>query len=189
MRTTRQLFPSKGGSLLAVAVLAGVSLPAGVDAAGPQYAHPIYKDLNTVDQQADERIGRQYACVVTTRPTKKRRRTLLIFVTSGVAAERARKLRSELDYPWRARVRMTSDRFRMRRMEKIKERVEAVQPNSSETATGLETSLGKSRCPRMEILLRPKGEATAETEEWAAAMRERWGEDRVVVRRGDLQLR
>jgi HPt (histidine-containing phosphotransfer) domain-containing protein len=48
--------------------------------------------------------------------------------------------------------------------------------------------LGKSRCPRMEIALRPKGEATAETEEWAAAMRERWGEDRVVVRRADLQL-
>jgi hypothetical protein len=172
-----------------VAALVGVALPAGVDAAGPQYAHPIFKDLNTVDQQADERIGRQYACAVTTRPTKARPRTLLIYVTGEVAAKRARKLRSELDYPWRARVRMTSDRFRKRRMEKIRKRVEAVQPNPSETATGLETPLGKSRCPRMEITLRPKGEATAETEEWAAAMRERWGEDRVVVRRADLQLR
>jgi hypothetical protein len=126
---------------------------------------------------------------VVTRPRPSRPRTLLIYVTGKIAAKRARKLRSELDHPRRARVRMTSDRFRKRRMEKIRKRVEAVQPNPSETATAFETPVGKSRCPRMEITLRPKGKASAETEQWAAAMRERFGRDRVVVRRADLQLR
>jgi hypothetical protein len=189
MRATSTLIPSgRGRFLLVGAVLVGVALPAGVDAAGPQFSNLVWKDRNTVEQMADKRIGRHYACAVATRPTKERRRTLLIYVTSEAAARRARDLRSELDRPGRARVRMASDRFRKRRMEKIRSRVEAVQPNPTETATSFETSLGKSRCPRVEITLRPKGEATAETETWAAAVRARFGRDRVVVRRADLEL-
>lgn len=191
MPRTRPPRPRAGWrSLSAVGAVLGLALPVASGAGEPQFANQLFKDRNTVERKADERIGRDYACAVVTRPTRERRRTLLIYVTSKVAAERARDLRSELERPRRARVRVISKRFRARRMLKVEALVKAYQPHSVEaTAISLESPLNRSRCPRVEITLLPKGEASTDMEQWAATMRTRYGADRVVVRRADLQLR
>ena len=147
----------------------------------------LIRDLNLVLRAGPKRIGRDYACAVLTRATDRRPRELIVFVTDRSDVAAARRVRDELERPNRARIEMTSKRFRHRVMTRIYRSVVAATPTgkgkASSAAVGLESPLRRARCPRLAIEIEPRGVASESIERWAADAVRRHGRDRVVVKR------
>jgi hypothetical protein len=169
----------------AVLALVLVALSGSVAAHAQTFAKPMYADRFKAEQLARDEIGRDYACAVVTRRTEDRPRRLLIYVTSTEAVPQAKSIRARLRHPERTGVRVVAQRFRERKLERIRQFVLAHRPHVAQSwIVALESPLNRARCPRVEITLLPRGEASARLEDWASRMRERFGSDRVVIRRG-----
>jgi hypothetical protein len=161
-------------------------LAASVQAGERRFAHPLFKDRDTVDRKAPERIGRDYACAVVSPRTAGRPHLLLIHVTSRAAVRAAKRLRRELDHPRRTRIRRIPAQFRIEEMERIRDEAFRTQPED-ESVQGIGIGEGKlyyRRCPRVELTILPAGQASAEAEAWAENVQRRYGLLRVVIRRG-----
>lgn len=178
---TRLVLVVAFGALIAPAVSAGADR-------GPRFPNGLFRDRNTVDRLAPTEIGPSYACAVVAGERRSRRR-LLIYATSDNGVKRAKELRQQLRHPRRTEVRHTARRYRATTMERTRALVIGSQPHGPEPAAiALESPLGRSRCPRVEITLLPKGEASPELERWAKDTRDRYGTDRIVIRRAELTL-
>ncbi len=121
------------------------------------------------------------------RGTKRQPREIVVFVTDRDAVEPARRLREELELPDRARIEITSERFRHRAMARIYRSVVSAMPTGKgegwSSAIGLESPLRRARCPRLAIGIEREGVASEPKERWAAEAVRRHGRDRVVVSR------
>lgn len=131
-----------------------------------------------VERSWKRRIGLDFACVVIDGAE------LLIFVTSGHAARRAEAVRAELIHADRTTVRVVSPRYSRPRMNRIRRVMQRRVPRDSpgSFAVGSELPRG-SRCPRVTLVIPPRGAADAALERWAAAAIEEFGSDRVVIDR------
>lgn len=180
-----------GYGKLATNLGAGIALVCAAAAlASPVYAHPLFRDRNTVDRLAPKRIGGDYACAVVSRAGRVHGRKLMILVTSSAAAKRARALRNDLPHPRATLVRVVSPRLRLLRMVDIRRQVDGMRPRRPQaSAVGFESPLDTARCPRVELVIPPRGSANAEMERWGRESLRRFGNDRVVVRRGVISAR
>lgn len=91
----------------------------------------------------------------------------------------------------RAKIRRISTRFRLEVLERI--RGEAFQDHPRDgSVQGIGIggrALYRRRCPRVELMILPRGRASAQGKAWAKTIARRYGPRRVVVRRGEAQLR
>lgn len=173
-------------SLVALGAVTVLVPALSAQAGGSQFAHPLFKDRDTVDREASDRFGRDYACAVVSPRTAGRPRLLLVYVTGRAAVIAARRLRNELDHPRRTRIRRIPKQFRLEEMERIRDEAFRTQPgDGSVQGIGIgEGRLYYRRCPRVELVILPSGQASAEAEAWAENIQRRYGLLRVVVHRG-----
>lgn len=151
----------------------------------------IFLDRNRVEGSAKRRIGRDFACAVTSKKTRRRPRKLFIYVTSKRAMRHAERVRWGLIQPGRARVRLTLRRYRaetMRRIHKdVDERMPPVVPGATGAGDSGALSLGSPidirRCPPVSVTIEPRRQASQAMERWAADSQRRHGRDRVAVER------
>ena len=133
---------------------------------GPVFSDPLLKDRHTVDVNAAKRIGEDYACaVVTASPDDQTRaiRLLVIYVTSRDAVTRAEHVRQGLDHPDQAAVQLVNKRLRASVMRRILRRARKTAPNGVGSGIG-EGLVYHRRCPRVELIIKVRGEASDEAE-------------------------
>jgi len=165
------------------------------EAGQPTFEEPLYRDRATAERLARELLGRDFACAVVSGPSlgeagPRRAPVLYLHVVGSSAVERAERIRRQLAQPDRARVRRTSPRMRAVVLARIRREIERDMPRGpTSSSVALETPLGRSTCPRVEITIEPRAKATSAKERWARRARKRYGSDRVVVRRATITPR
>jgi hypothetical protein len=110
---------------------------------------------------------------------------LIVYVTSQEAVRRAKDLSGELAHDREPEVRVTSRRFAHGELQRIKESIEGgAERGPSSVVVGMERAINRDTCPRVRIVLEPRGTPSENQELWAARVQRRHGRDRVVVVRG-----
>lgn len=161
--------------------------PENATARKPQITGDILVQRQYLDNHGVELIGRGYGCaVVEPRQRPRHRPRLVIYVTDEKTRSRADTLRSRLVHV-PVSVRLTAQRFALHEMQKLQTTVTDALPDDARSlSVGLLgfTEVRGSDCPPLGIVISRSTE-TPSVRRWAEAAVERYGSDRVRVRRTD----
>lgn len=173
--------PFLSAALLAALSTVGMPVPSAL---GQGIGGTIFDERAYVEREASNRIGVDFACAVVTDPETDPSHKLLILVTSNAAATTAQQLGSELTRAARVEVRVVPQRYRKARIDAIHRRAMRTFPSGAQGLGIGERGVYMDHCPRVDLVLLPKGEATTKSKRWARRLIERYGRDRVYVSRG-----
>lgn len=145
-------------------------------------------DFTRLYEQGREEIGRDYACaVLRERPGGYHARVAAV---SDTGLDAARTYVARLAIAGRTDFVKVAPRYRHDEFARIVRRLATTNPQAASPRDGgtggygLQSPVNGRVCPKVEITIEPRSSVNAAQEQWAREAQQRYGRDRVAIRRG-----